>query len=270
MWLSIATIVLFPLPLWTSIISKKQEWIDLTMTASYAYFVIVVIMLTISVLRNCRNVIKSIDNYYSDDLLLCVKWISKSMGLLIGLSVTCGLAPTFSHYPLWLKLIFMAYSLFCYLHIYLGYRTMAVSLIERLAVCGHQISVFSHVEQSRVDSETEALSSGNMLSIQTNLEVWIAQKGYQQRGVTITDVARSVKTNRTYLSKYINSVYKASFRSWITLLRIEEAKRLLLEDSEASINKIAQTIGFASVESFTHIFTRNEGVPPTKWREKQK
>lgn len=236
--------------------------------AACAYFVITVIMLTFSVLRNCRKVIECIDNYYSDDLLICVKWISKSMGLLIGLSVTCMLAPSFSYYPLWLKLIFMLYSMLCYFHIYFGYKKMLVSLIERLGVCNYEISVFSQVEQN-IDAD-EVLSASNMLSIQTNLEVWIAQKGYQQRGMTITDVAKSIKTNRTYLSKYINSVYRASFRSWITTLRIEEAKRLLLEDSENSINNIAQTIGFASVESFTHIFTRNEGVPPTKWREKQK
>lgn len=32
MRLSIATTILFPLPLWISIISKNQEWIDLIMT----------------------------------------------------------------------------------------------------------------------------------------------------------------------------------------------------------------------------------------------
>ena len=58
---------------------------------------------------------------------------------------------------------------------------------------------------------------------------WIDAEGYIQSGLTIKKLADMLQTNRTYLSEYIKTTYGASFRDWITGLRINYAKRLLAQ-----------------------------------------
>lgn len=53
---------------------------------------------------------------------------------------------------------------------------------------------------------------------------WIKTDGYVQQGLTIKELSEILHTNRTYLSAYIKTTYKMTFREWITSLRLEYAK----------------------------------------------
>lgn len=53
---------------------------------------------------------------------------------------------------------------------------------------------------------------------------WIKTDGYVQQGLTIKELSEILHTNRTYLSAYIKTTYKMTFREWITGLRLEYAK----------------------------------------------
>jgi AraC-like DNA-binding protein len=57
------------------------------------------------------------------------------------------------------------------------------------------------------------------------------------------------------------------FRTWRTGLRIEEAKRLLLENKEASINIIAEASGFSDKSNFHRQFVKIVGCSPKDWRD---
>ncbi len=104
--------------------------------------------------------------------------------------------------------------------------------------------------------------------IESKLLEWIDNKGYLAVGVSIIEMSSTMCTNRTYLSRYINMTYGVSFREWVLSLRIEEAKRLMLEDDERQqISQVAHSVGFTSPASFTRAFTRHEGVAPMRWRE---
>ena len=50
-------------------------------------------------------------------------------------------------------------------------------------------------------------------------------------------------------------------------LRIEEAKRLLLENPEMSINIIAELSGFSDRSNFHRQFTKIVGCSPKQWRD---
>ncbi|MFI3324014.1 MAG: helix-turn-helix domain-containing protein [Rikenellaceae bacterium] len=263
--LSFAAIVIYPLPLWVSIISGREELIDTVMTASYSFLVIIVVLLVASVEINYRRVLKNIENYYSDDVIICVEWIAKSMLLMIGLSVTCIVAPIFFTCSPYVKLIFMVYGVLCYIYIYYGYQKMLFNITERFI----EVNITDCISDDGSGSSLHGATKAKIMAdLGSSLEVWIAEQRYTQKGITINDVAKAIKSNRTYLSRYINTTYGCSFRSWITALRLEEAKRLLLSNPKHSISEISELIGFASVESFTHIFSRSEGTAPAKWRER--
>ncbi|MFI3324015.1 MAG: helix-turn-helix domain-containing protein [Rikenellaceae bacterium] len=65
----------------------------------------------------------------------------------------------------------------------------------------------------------------------------------------------------------MNATYGCSFKNWVTALRIEDAKAVMLNSPDMSISNIATLTGFTSVESFSHIFSRLERSSPSKWRE---
>ncbi|MFI3280812.1 MAG: helix-turn-helix domain-containing protein, partial [Rikenellaceae bacterium] len=264
-WATVITILLFPMPLWLSLMRGDDELISTVMASSYSYFVIVVAMLDTFILINYHRVKRNIENYYSDDTIICVNWISKSIKLLIGLSVTCALAPIFSIYPHWLRLLFMLYGVFCYLHIHYGYRRMTITMLDQFVYKNQNIADLVEVERDNLSDAT--LAPDVFESIERGVKMWVEEQRYMQSSVTINMMASEINTNRTYLSRYINTTCSCSFKNWITQLRLLEAKRMLSSNLDVSISVIAAEVGFASVESFTHVFKRIEGVSPARWRE---
>lgn len=102
--------------------------------------------------------------------------------------------------------------------------------------------------------------------IHTSFEAWIEAKGYLDQGITLQRIATEMKSNRTYLSEYINTTYNTTFRDWVTARRLDEAKQLLQQEPQATISDIALRIGFASAASFSRAFTRQEELSPAAWR----
>lgn len=66
-------------------------------------------------------------------------------------------------------------------------------------------------------------------------------------------------TNRTYLSEYIKTTYDMTFRDWITVLRIDYAKCLLVENTRLTIAEISEKSGFQSPSHFNRLFKEKAG-----------
>ena len=96
---------------------------------------------------------------------------------------------------------------------------------------------------------------------------WIKTDGYVQQGLTIKELSEILHTNRTYLSAYIKTTYKMTFREWITGLRLEYAKNMLKEHPEINIQKLAESSGFLSRSNFIKLFSEKEGCTPAKWKK---
>lgn len=83
---------------------------------------------------------------------------------------------------------------------------------------------------------------------------------------TASNMAKEIKTNTTYLSKIINSLYQKTFTAYINDLRIEFVLDRLKNDRlfrRYSIQSIANEIGFRSKESFNSAFKKRTGVLPS-------
>ena len=104
--------------------------------------------------------------------------------------------------------------------------------------------------------------------IERRIGEWIKSEGYRKPGLTLNELSQQLCTNRTYLSEYINNVYKKSFRDWITDLRIEYAKNLMMGNPHIKIQDISDSSGFLSVSHFSRTFSEKEGCSPMRWRKK--
>ncbi len=85
----------------------------------------------------------------------------------------------------------------------------------------------------------------------------------------VSDIAARVGVHPNYLSKRFSSAFGMSPKRFLTQVRLERARRLVLE-TDASIGTIARSVGFDDALSFSKVFSRNYGMPPTKYRACQK
>ena len=97
---------------------------------------------------------------------------------------------------------------------------------------------------------------------------WVESKGYWTPARTIKDVATQIGTDATLLQRYCHERMKEDFRTWRTRLRVEDAKRMLLENPEASANSIACKVGFSDRSNFLRQFRACTGMTPAEWRVK--
>ncbi len=196
------------------------------------------------------------------------KWFGRAIGISLYLISVSVLSPSFFSYPLWLGQIFVVSFVGGIIALYICYRRLIVRRAKSVfgLVRPNQFIVDEdELESPKVDSTN--LSAAIQQHIEDGLNRWIDEQKYCQSNISIISVSKDVYTNRTYLSKYINTKYGCSFRVWLTTLRLEEAKQILSENHTISMEEVAEQIGAASLESFTQAFVANTGMSPKRWRD---
>ena len=95
-----------------------------------------------------------------------------------------------------------------------------------------------------------------------------SRKAFLKSGITMDDLAKFLGTNRTYISSYFNTEKGITFRQWINILRIEEAKLIITDDSKITMTELASRLGYADTSTFFRQFKAKEGVQPSVWKQK--
>lgn len=84
------------------------------------------------------------------------------------------------------------------------------------------------------------------------------------------DVSLSVLADEFHLSaQYISQLFKSeigvNFLAYLTNLRMEQAKKLLLT-TDRPISDISELCGYGDYRVFTKVFKKSEGITPTQYR----
>ena len=85
--------------------------------------------------------------------------------------------------------------------------------------------------------------------------------------ISIEELAATVKLNRTTLQSVFRQMYGVSIFEYRTLVRMQEAKNLLLED-RLSVTEIAGLCGYSNASKFSAAFKKCVGVTPKEYRQK--
>lgn len=88
---------------------------------------------------------------------------------------------------------------------------------------------------------------------------------FLQPGLTLTDVAERLNTNKTYISKAVNQTYKLGFPELLNVLRVDYAEQYIRKHPRATQEEIAKASGFLSASSFNSTFKRITGFTPKVW-----
>lgn len=87
-----------------------------------------------------------------------------------------------------------------------------------------------------------------------------------QKDISLDDVSRNVDISPYYFSKLFKEETGENFIEYLTNLRIEKAKNLLVK-SDMNIKCICLDTGYSDPNYFSRIFKKQVGVTPTEYRE---
>ncbi|MFI5929071.1 helix-turn-helix domain-containing protein [Micromonospora sp. NPDC051543] len=85
--------------------------------------------------------------------------------------------------------------------------------------------------------------------------------------LTIDDMARSAMFSKFHFTRIFQRVTGVSPGRFLSALRLEQAKRLLLSTS-LNVADISLRVGYSSVGTFSSRFTRSVGMSPTTYRRR--
>jgi AraC-like DNA-binding protein len=87
------------------------------------------------------------------------------------------------------------------------------------------------------------------------------------RGPSIREVARQTGMSPFHFIRRFDALFGETPHQLRTRARLERAK-LLLARGELSVTEVCLEVGFSSLGSFSHLFTRRMGVPPSAYRRR--
>jgi len=88
------------------------------------------------------------------------------------------------------------------------------------------------------------------------------------RRISLEDVARESCLSRYHLHRSFTQVFRRTPHSYLTTLRLEKARSLLL--AGLTVTDACLEVGFASVSSFSRLFRSHFGFPPSSIRKIRK
>jgi LacI family transcriptional regulator len=112
---------------------------------------------------------------------------------------------------------------------------------------------------TRRSTESVAVADGDVAAA---LQIIRREKG---RGLSVADVAAEVAVSRRHLERRFRETIGRTILEEIQLVRIEQAKNLLLE-TKFPISKVAELSGFGTTGYFVQFFHARVGKTPRKFR----
>lgn len=118
-----------------------------------------------------------------------------------------------------------------------------------------------------------SLVCNQLLVRQTNAEPPVVARArqfiaeHQSDKLSLGAVARAVNTSTFYFCKLFRKATGLRFTEYLSRVRIEKAKNLLLNPN-ARVSEIAYATGFQSLTHFNRVFKKVTGLSPTGYRSK--
>ena len=102
-------------------------------------------------------------------------------------------------------------------------------------------------------------------------EMVVAFKMYEEPELSLTDLAKKLRTNPSLLSKAINKGFSMNFNDFVNYYRVEAVIEKLRngEHKTQTILSIAYDCGFNSKATFNRAFKKAKGSSPKTWLEQE-
>lgn len=264
-----------------SIVFMRSFWMEhgWLRTTIHAVYIILFVIQCISHIVAFRlryvDSIRKLEQYYDEDGRHKLKWINfcylmmmiTQMFILVYRLFPTGLMKV---YNVWYSL-FILYFTVNFIS-FLGSHKLTLDAFAYKALSGQELAerIAKSKKKKMKDGDESNQTSINVAEfkkIEHAIEKWIRQKKFSEYDKSRDEVARELNTTKEYLHLYFTTQKGVDFKTWRTQLRIEEAKRLLLENKGLSTNMVGELSGFSDRSNFHRQFVRFVGCSPRQWRD---
>jgi len=86
---------------------------------------------------------------------------------------------------------------------------------------------------------------------------------------SLSDLAKKIGESPHHVSQVINEKLNKSFFELLAMYRVEEAKRILLNDKKdkLTVEEISEMVGYNSKTAFNNVFKKLTGKTPSEFRK---
>ena len=94
----------------------------------------------------------------------------------------------------------------------------------------------------------------------------IVQNKFRDSSLSVESICEELHVSSSHFSKIFKQEIGVTFLNYLINLRMEEAKRLLLQTDYKS-QMIGEMVGYPEPNYFSYVFKKNCGVSPAKYRK---
>lgn len=96
--------------------------------------------------------------------------------------------------------------------------------------------------------------------------LFVEKKLHRHHDLSVSQLAREIGTNRSYLSAWLNNTLGTNFCDFVNGYRIADAEAMLAGgDCSMTQDEIATTVGFNSLSTFRRAFIKKHGITPRQY-----
>lgn len=235
--------------------SPQRQWAEMAGALCYLAMLTYYSWHHITALRPMH---RTLNDYYDSDTAGMLRWMQLSI---VGLMLLALMVPFAIFTPAeWNGLLF-----FIAIAIYFFIFYLVDSFCYYLTSNAPQKT--QEAEESR--AEEEQAKAVQEVTEQTTraIEQWTARGGHRTAGITSPVAAAEIGIPRYQLTAWVKQSGYESFSQWMTALRIDEAKRVLLEHPDWGSEAVADYCGFNSRQYFHRIFKEHESMTPAQYQQ---
>ena len=179
---------------------------------------------------------------------------------------------------LWLAVLAMPVAIFSTTLLYIVGPAVLLALLffnlEFIALGSSYIpteELLDKEEKQRAEEKkpVRQLSEERRNFIQNNLDQWCMDLGYKDCNVNMLTLSHKLCISKSELSLFFDQCLHSNFRIWLSEIRLNAAKKMMLKYPDYSNDIISAECGFSCRTHLYRIFKTKEGCSPTEWRDSQ-
>ena len=122
-------------------------------------------------------------------------------------------------------------------------------------------------QRNEEEKHLQQLSEERRNFIQNSLDQWCMDLGYKDCNVNMLTLSRTLCISKNELSLFFDQCLHSNFRIWLSEIRLNAAKKMMLEYPDYSNDIISAECGFSCRTHLYRIFKTKEDCSPTEWRD---
>ena len=223
--------------------------------------------------KTYKDCVKKLEVYYDDEEDHKIRWVRfcyvimmlTQMFVLVYMLLPSGM----------MKIYIAFYSLFLLYFTanfisFLGSHKLLLDAFAYKTLSGQDLmELINSRKEKKAGRKKEDVNGNNemeFIRLDRALDKWVKDKRFREYDKSREEIADELGTSKDFLHIYFTTRMGVDFRTWRTQLRIEDAKVLLLEKKNVSINVVGEMAGFSDRANFYRQFVKFVGCSPKEWR----